>query len=81
MATRRVVPFTTGAQIGRWLRGLRVQAGLTQTQLSERSGVSQRYISELERGKADLTVSRLLRLTDELGATLSGTGPPLDGGA
>ncbi|GAB3454355.1 helix-turn-helix transcriptional regulator [Kineococcus endophyticus] len=69
------VTFTTGAQVGRWLHGLRRQAGLTQTQLSQRTGVSQRYISELERGKSDLTLSRLLLLTEALGATLSGSGP------
>lgn len=67
------VTFTTGAQVGRWLHGLRRQAGLTQTQLSERTGVSQRYISELERGKSDLTLSRLLLLVEALGATLSGS--------
>ncbi len=69
------VTFTTGAQVGRWLHGLRRQAGLTQTQLSQRTGVSQRYISELERGKSDLTLSRLLLLTEALGATLGGSGP------
>lgn len=69
------VTFTTGAQVGRWLRGVRQGAGLTQTELSARAGVSQRYISELERGKTDLTISRLLLLTTALGATLSGTGP------
>lgn len=69
------VVFSTGAQVGRWLRGLRRQAGLTQTQLSDRTGVSQRYISELERGKSDLTLSRLLLLTHALDATLGGSGP------
>ncbi|MEZ0164183.1 helix-turn-helix domain-containing protein [Kineococcus sp. LSe6-4] len=70
------VTFTTGAQVGRWLHGLRRQAGLTQTQLSERTGVSQRCISELERGKTDLTLSRLFLLTETLGATLSGGTSP-----
>ncbi|WP_432544740.1 helix-turn-helix domain-containing protein [Kineococcus sp. SYSU DK002] len=69
------VTFTTAAQVGRWLRGLRVQAGLTQDQLSERTGVSQRYISELERGKTDVTLSRVFLLASALGATLSGRGP------
>ncbi|WP_380161015.1 helix-turn-helix domain-containing protein [Kineococcus sp. R86509] len=69
------VTFTTGAQVGRWLRGLRLQAGLTQDQLSERTGVSQRYISELERGRTNVTLSRLFLVASALGASLSGHAP------
>jgi tetratricopeptide (TPR) repeat protein/transcriptional regulator with XRE-family HTH domain len=36
---------------GRWLRGQRVAAGLTQEDLAERSGVSVRTIADLERGR------------------------------
>jgi len=58
IVTGGVVPdvtFTTGAQVG-----------LPHTELSARTGVSQRYISELERGKSDLTISRLRLLTQAL---------------
>ena len=70
-----VVTLRTGAQVGRWVRGLRRRSGLTQTQLSAATGVSQRYISELESGKTDLTISRLMLLVDHLGATLQGVEP------
>ena len=36
---------------GRWLRGQRIAAGMTQEDLSERSGLSVRAIADLERGR------------------------------
>src|SRR5215469_1408852 len=36
---------------GRWLRGQRIAAGLTQEDLAERSGVSVRTIADMERGR------------------------------
>ena len=47
---------------GRNLARLRAEADLTQERLSELSGVSQQYLSEVERGKRNpgiLTVSRI----------------------
>src|SRR5438132_10670213 len=35
---------------GRWLRALRVSAGLTQAELAEVSGISERTVSDVERG-------------------------------
>lgn len=43
------------------IRKLRKQCGLTQAQLAERSGLSERYVSEVERGVAN---PRLMSLRD-----------------
>ena len=52
------------------LKKLRQQAGLTQGELAERSGKSQGYIGDLERGdRRGLTVTTLERLADVLGCT------------
>lgn len=48
----------------------RIQAGLTQTQLSERSGISQADISRLEKGTRNPTLALLKRLADAMDSTL-----------
>jgi len=44
------VPDETAPEFGALLRQLRIEAGLTQEELAERSGVSCRSVSDLERG-------------------------------
>lgn len=41
----------------------RAERGLTQEQLAERSGFSQQYISDLERGKRNPTIVTLYELS------------------
>jgi len=62
--------------IGRWIRQSRVQAGMTQGQLSRLAGVHQTTLSRLERGRLEgLRLHRLAaiiavlhtRLGDDLG--------------
>ena len=48
----------------------RIRAGLTQTQLSERSGISQADICRLEKGVRNPSLSLLKRLADALNTTL-----------
>ena len=48
----------------------RIQAGLTQSQLSERSGISQADISRLEKGTRNPSLALLKRLADALDSTL-----------
>jgi y4mF family transcriptional regulator len=47
------------AEIGQFVRQRRNAANLTQRQLAEIAGVGQRFISELERGKATLRLSEV----------------------
>jgi transcriptional regulator with XRE-family HTH domain len=55
--------------VGRNVRRLRLAAGMTQEQYAERSGFSQQYISDLERGRRNPTVVSLLELAAPLGAS------------
>ena len=55
--------------LGRNVRKCRVEAGLTQEQLSDRSGFSQQYISDMERGLRNPTMVSLYELALALGTT------------
>ena len=55
--------------VGRNAARLRAAADLTQEQLAERSGLSQQYISDLERGKRNPTVVTLYELATALGVS------------
>lgn len=53
--------------LGSGLAALRSDAGLTQTELAERSGLAQADISRIERGVGNPTATTLARLGDVLG--------------
>lgn len=53
--------------IGKRIRALRSEAGLTQEQLSERSGIAQGYISRLEQGQHTPNALTLQKLARGLG--------------
>jgi transcriptional regulator with XRE-family HTH domain len=55
--------------VGRNAARLRAAADLTQEQLAERSGFSQQYISDLERGRRNPTVVTLYELATALGVS------------
>ena len=55
--------------VGRNVRRLRKLRGMTQEQFADRSGFSQQYISDLERGLRNPTVVTLFELSQALGAT------------
>lgn len=48
----------------------RNEAGITQTELSRRTGIAQTDISKLERGNGNPSLKTLKRLADGLGMTL-----------
>ena len=50
------------AELGRRLRGFRVASGLTVSELARRSGLSRRYVTEAEAGRANLSLLKLARL-------------------
>jgi transcriptional regulator with XRE-family HTH domain len=56
--------------VGRNLRRARKAKGLTQEQLSERTGVAQQHLSELERGNGNPTVVTLYELAQVLDVTV-----------
>ena len=53
--------------VGRNVKRIRLEKGLTQEQFAERSGFTQQYISDLEQGKRNPTVVTLLVLAQALG--------------
>lgn len=55
--------------VGRNVRRFRLERGLTQEQFAERSGFSQQYISDLERGRRNPTIVSLYELALALDCT------------
>lgn len=66
----RSAPIRDAEMLGYLLLELRTNAGLTQRELAEELGVSQRYIVELERGKQTKSVERLIRFIKATGGSL-----------
>ena len=57
------------------VRAARKEAGLSQARLAQRCGCSQRFVSELERGKPTAELDRALRFLAELGVpVVAGSG-------
>jgi len=55
--------------VGRNFARLRRESGLTQEDVEQRSGFSQQYLSDLERGKRNPTVITLYELAQALGVS------------
>jgi transcriptional regulator with XRE-family HTH domain len=55
--------------VGRNVRRVRSERGLTQEQFAAVSGFSQQYLSDLERGRRNPTVVTLYELARALGVT------------
>ncbi len=60
---------TTAEVVGRILCEARDAAGLTQEALAAKAKMDRSYVSDVERGKASLSVDRLLRLSKAFGIT------------
>ena len=63
-------PTDTPALLGARIRLARKAQGLTQTELAEIAGTGQRFISELERGKASAQLGLALHVLQLLGLEL-----------
>jgi transcriptional regulator with XRE-family HTH domain len=61
----------TPADLGRVVAEIRHAHGLSQDEMSSRLRVSQRYLSELERGKPKVFDERFIRVLNELGIRLT----------
>ena len=55
--------------VGRNLRRIRINKGMTQEDFAERSGFSQQYLSGLERGQRNPTIITLYELAEALGVS------------
>jgi len=64
---------SSAPSLGRILQQARLMAGLSQRQLADRLGTSQRYIWEIEAGKPSIFMDRLFALMRETGVELTAT--------
>ncbi len=68
------------ALVGRNVRRIRLEKGLTQEQFSDVSGFTQQYISGLERGQRNPTIVTLYELAQALGVSHMELVKPTRGG-
>lgn len=66
----RTARITTPELLGAILREARISSGLTQRELADRMGVSQKYIVQLESGAATKALERLFDFAAQTGVTL-----------
>ena len=64
-------PLRTAAEVGFAVRESRQKHGLTQTDLAGLAGTGLRFISELERGKPNMSLDKVLAVLAALGLRLS----------
>ena len=62
--------YRGSAALGRQVAQARAMAGMTQTQLAEKSGLRQETVNRIERGAANPTMATLEALADALGKRL-----------
>ena len=53
-------------RIGERVRGMRAQRGITRKDLAKHSGVSERYLAQVETGKANMSISMLWRIAEAM---------------
>ena len=72
-----IAPPMNRNDLGTRLRALRTERGLSLSQLESATSISSSFLSLVESGKSDITISRLLRLADfydvELGDLVEGS--------
>lgn len=58
-------------KFGKRVRLLRLDRGWTQEELAHRTGLNRSYMSEVERGKSDVSLSTLQKIAKTLGISLA----------
>lgn len=53
-------------RIGQRVRGVRAQRGITRKDLAKHSGVSERYLAQVETGQANMSISMLWRIAEAM---------------
>lgn len=57
-------------QFGRNVKAERIRKGLTQEALAEKIGVNREYISKIERGTANMSLKKIVNLTNFIDADI-----------
>jgi transcriptional regulator with XRE-family HTH domain len=58
-------------KFGKRIRTLRLDRGWTQEELAHRTGLNRSYMSEVERGKSDVSLSTMQKIAKTLGISLA----------
>lgn len=58
-------------RLGKRIRSLRKERGWSQEEFAHRSGLNRSYMSDIEGGKSDISISRLLKVARGFGITIS----------
>jgi XRE family transcriptional regulator, regulator of sulfur utilization len=58
-------------KLGKRVRALRLDRGWTQEELAYRSGLNRSYMSDIERGRSDVSLSTLQKIARPLGISLA----------
>lgn len=59
------------SEVGEVIRARRKAQGLTQEELSETSGLHEKYIGQVERGETNITLSNLAKIAKGLGCNIA----------
>src|ERR1700739_1930000 len=65
-------------QLGQRVRNMRALRGMSRKVLAKVSGISERYIAQLEGGKGNVSIVLLRRVSDAMGAHLEDLIPTAD---
>src|SRR3954470_20059450 len=65
-------------QLGQRVRNMRALRGMSRKVLAKVSGISERYIAQLESGKGNVSIVLLRRVSDAMGAHLEDLLPSAD---
>ena len=70
VTTTQQIPLDSITQLGTILREKRKEQGLTQGEVAAHCGLSTRFVSEVERGKATAEIGKVLYLLKAVGVDL-----------
>jgi HTH-type transcriptional regulator/antitoxin HipB len=75
------VKINSTADVAAAVRGRRLDSRLSQSELAKRSGISRKWISEFEAGKATAEFALVIRILEALGLSLDLNKDPSSPGA
>jgi HTH-type transcriptional regulator/antitoxin HipB len=70
--------IVTAYDFGKLIKNIRKKTKLTQTQLAAASGIGERFIRELEKGKVTCQLEKALLVAQMLGIKFDAEPPPIE---